>query len=121
MGAGQEHQDVTGIRHGHRLTANGGHLLPDRNFARRASTAVVHRRSIRPIEHVHRIDPPAGLERGGGREEIRESRGFQRRGHHHDAQVRARAVLQVQTTGECDVHRQTAFVELVENHRADAW
>jgi hypothetical protein len=54
-------------------------------------------------------------------EEAREAFAIERRRHHHDAQVFAQAGLHVERKRQAEVAGEVAFVEFVEQQRADAF
>ena len=120
VGAGQKHQDVAGIGQGHGLAANLGHAFPDGHFARRAAAPVMSGGALGTVENFHRIDAATGLQHVYRSEKPGQSRSFQGGRHHHHPQAGAQPVLQIEATGQRDVHRQTPLMKLVENHRSHA-
>ena len=75
---------------------------------------------FRTINNLNGIGAATGFERHSGREKIGQACSFKRGRHHHHSQTRARTILQIETTSERDIDRETAFVEFIENHRTDA-
>ncbi len=75
---------------------------------------------FRTIKNLDGIGAATGFERDSGREKIGQACSFKRGRHHHHTEIRARTVLQIETAGERDIDRETAFVEFIEYHRADA-
>jgi hypothetical protein len=120
VSARQKHQDVSRIVHRHRFATRTNHSFPDWNFTRRATTAVMGWGFFWTIKNIDGIGAATGFERDSRREKIGQACSFKRGRHHHHTEIRARAILQIETACERDIDRETALVEFIENNRADA-
>ena len=74
----------------------------------------------RPIAHLHRKQPPAGLDHRRLVEQRRDALGLERGRHHQQAQLRPQALARFPAQREREVGVEAALVELVEDDQPDA-
>ena len=104
----QEHQHITGMRC-QRMLDRTLRLMLDGFLASRGEMRDFDRIAAAGAAQARRVEEPG------------KPLAIQRRRHHHDAQVLAQAGLYIQRQRQAKVAGQVAFVEFVEQQRADAF
>jgi len=105
--SGQEHQHVAGIVF-QRLARDAGQVVLGRLLRARGRMLDAHGKAAPRTGQTRCVQP------------ARNALAVERGGHHQQPQVGAQGRLHVQRQGEAEVTGQVAFVELVEQDRADA-